>query len=972
MYRCVGLGHIFPMVLTGGVALWMGVSVAAQDIANDEVVGFVSQDISQRVNLAEGFRFIKLAGNDQVPNAYAMTIHPSGDAIVSGPGYIRRLKLTSRGVSSVINLPHAPPGGAQGLCVHGDDLLFVGGPGLCRISGAFASGDTKQNMGRLQREVLLKIDVGYEHQAHAIRNGADGWWYLICGNKTSLLEKFSSDEGSPVKDPRAGCLLRLSPDFERCQVFADGFRNPYDFDFGDDGSIYVYDSDGERDVALPWYRPTRVFRIAAGDNAGWVNRSWKRPSEYFDMPEEMAALGRASPTGVCFNRSQVLGDRFYKHLFVADWTFGKITAVPVGKKDGKPTIVLEAMPPLGCAVTDLEFGPDGLLYVTVGGRGTEGGLFRIEPVNLDRSVASLESKSATDSDSHLRQLQGAEIGRRKKIVPEDSLGGDEQRFETIIGYLELLRQSLVRDSTVAHRQPDGNCGQTIRKCQLILGGCGGVEGMFAGYTAMQPVSLSNQQFVKFEQAVVGIGREFFRRPDSRDRSFCENELLRLAAMINCPSDALASFAFELLQVENDPVRGIHLLNCYAMICQTMSPVQATAISEFLLTLKDQIAADGQNIDGNWEPRMQELVARLSTQAAFRSAVLADKRFGETPTLFVAGGIVQQARKDGLWDVNQRVANQILAWCERHLQDTTDRHVRLLCNDQSDDRQKAAADGFLRRALVRVPRLADVSVKHLSKRPQVADRGLFIVGLENPSWDVCKHAVIGLRRLLASGVKKLTLKESQAVLQTVSRLEHGGGPSESVRKQIALLLEASLESKLDIAAIQTTPLKRVLEQHFGQPIELEQNRQLNLEQLINQIKSFQGDEQRGSAVFVKTQCARCHQSQNANLIGPSLSGVAKRFSTRDLLRAIVDPDHHVADRYRSVIVLTNDGELMVGLKVYQATDGITMLLSDGTTARINARQIQEVKTSTKSLMPSGLLDNLSAQENADLMAYLKTL
>lgn len=56
--------------------------------------------------------------------------------------------------------------------------------------------------------------------------------------------------------------------------------------------IDVFDSDGERDISLPWYRPTRVFRTAQGDDAGWLSRSWKRPKYDVQMPIELADLGR--------------------------------------------------------------------------------------------------------------------------------------------------------------------------------------------------------------------------------------------------------------------------------------------------------------------------------------------------------------------------------------------------------------------------------------------------------------------------------------------------------------------------------------------------------------------------------------------------------------------------------------------------------------------------------------------------------
>ena len=81
---------------------------------------------------------------------------------------------------------------------------------------------------------------------------------------------------------------------------------------------------------------------------------------------------------------------------------------------------------------------------------------------------------------------------------------------------------------------------------------------------------------------------------------------------------------------------------------------------------------------------------------------------------------------------------------------------------------------------------------------------------------------------------------------------------------------------------------------------------------------------------------------------------------------------MADRYRAVLVETEDGDFVVGLKVYQSADGITLLLADGSTARINSDRIAELKQSKQSLMPARLLDNLTPNEVVDLWTFFKTL
>jgi putative heme-binding domain-containing protein len=146
-------------------------------------------------------------------------------------------------------------------------------------------------------------------------------------------------------------------------------------------------------------------------------------------------------------------------------------------------------------------------------------------------------------------------------------------------------------------------------------------------------------------------------------------------------------------------------------------------------------------------------------------------------------------------------------------------------------------------------------------------------------------------------------------------------------------------------------------------------QVDLESLAVELKGLRGEAERGKLVY-QAKCAQCHGGQTA--LGPALSGVAKRFSSIDLLRSIYEPSRDVPDRYRSMRVLTVDDELLTGLVVYQASDGVTLQAADGNILRINADSIKQKGYSTESLMPKGLLEDKSSQDVADLMSYLQSL
>ena len=132
----------------------------------------------------------------------------------------------------------------------------------------------------------------------------------------------------------------------------------------------------------------------------------------------------------------------------------------------------------------------------------------------------------------------------------------------------------------------------------------------------------------------------------------------------------------------------------------------------------------------------------------------------------------------------------------------------------------------------------------------------------------------------------------------------------------------------------------------------------------------GDADRGGHLFTKAQCANCHQAGSMGQnVGPDLTSLAQRFSTREILESTLDPSKVVADRYSSKIVLTADGKQFSGMAINQSDGAIVILQSDGKRIRIPAEDIEAVKPSEVSAMPTGLLDGLSESEVSDLMAFL---
>ncbi|WP_437226166.1 PVC-type heme-binding CxxCH protein [Planctomicrobium sp. SH661] len=340
----------------------------------------LAADAPLAVKVPEGFQATLYANDDLAHDIYSMTIDSLGRVVVSGPGYVRILiDADLDGVAeSYKDYIEDLPQGAQGMFFLGRDLICAAGEGLVRYRDR-----NQDDRADGPADVFLKIKTGNEHDLHAIRKGADGWWYVVAGNTSEINEHYASLPTSPVKKPHAGVILRLKPDLTQGEIYAHGMRNAYDFDFTASGDLFTFDSDGEKVLSLPWYRPTRVLHLLAGAHAGWVTNDWIRPDYFFDMPPVTASMGRGSPTGVVSYRHTAFPSKYHGALFVLDWTYGKVHALPLEKNGStwstEPIEFMSAIGQQGFAPTDVEVGPQGELYVCVGGRGTRGAIYCIRP-----------------------------------------------------------------------------------------------------------------------------------------------------------------------------------------------------------------------------------------------------------------------------------------------------------------------------------------------------------------------------------------------------------------------------------------------------------------------------------------------------------------------------------------------------------------------------------------------------------------
>ncbi|MGL4552087.1 MAG: hypothetical protein ACRC33_12980, partial [Gemmataceae bacterium] len=403
----------------------------------------------RRFTAPDGFRVEEVVKNpgDRGPFSIVnMTFDAKGRLLLSEErgGTLIAEKPDAKGVFQSVREYCTQVKNSHGMCCVGDDLYLVGnGP---KGTGLYRCRDTKKADAIDEVTLLHRFEGGMgEHGPHAILHGPDGWMYLVAGNHAWLRVAKDQDPNpavlaanSPLRrwptggqgpdqgkagstedvllprldDARGhaagirapgGTIWRMDADGRNVSHVVAGFRNQFDAAFNPAGELFSFDSDMEWDEALPWYRAVRILHCPPGADFVWRTGAANTPNYYLDSLPPLHETGRGSPVGVCSYDHPAFGPKYRGAVFCADWSIGVLYALLPkvnGATYGGEVERFCTGTPMN--ITDVEAGPDGALYFTLGGRNTQGGVFRIvaeKPAGVhilaDRTADILAERIAT-------------------------------------------------------------------------------------------------------------------------------------------------------------------------------------------------------------------------------------------------------------------------------------------------------------------------------------------------------------------------------------------------------------------------------------------------------------------------------------------------------------------------------------------------------------------------------------------------
>lgn len=257
--------------------------------------------------------------------------------------------------------------------------------------------------------------------------------------------------------------------------------------------------------------------------------------------------------------------------------------------------------------------------------------------------------------------------------------------------------------------------------------------------------------------------------------------------------------------------------------------------------------------------------------------------------------------------------------------------------------------------------------------------------------ICER-LLRVRYLNTTAVRGLALFDDPAIGRSLAESYHGFQPWErsavldtlvSRPSFAASLLDAMAAGRVprdDLGAFRARQIRGFgnddltakLSQAWGELRDSDADKKANIvvwKDKLSPESLARADRSRGRQAFDKV-CSTCHVLYGqGKTIGPDLTG-SGRDNLDYLLENILDPSAVVTADYRMTAVATDDGRVFNGI-VKNRNDRTLTLQLQNEVVTLDRSAIAEEKATPASLMPDGVLNELTEDQVRDLFAYLQT-
>ena len=844
------------------------------------------------------------------------------------------------------------PGGGRG----------VGGGGGNRPAGIFRMEDTNGDDVADTLETLGMAGGIQEHGPHAIRRRPDGGIAVIVGNNETI-EDAALDLTSPVlrdkdaqflpyfanfgtsaREGAHSAIFDWDPEKKKFEVFSGGNRNAYDFAYNLAGEAFLFDSDMEWDIGLPWYRQIRTAHQILNGNYGSRTGSGTYPEYYIDSLPPTRDVNRGSPVGVEFYTSYAYPREFFDNLFEADWSRGRIlyTALtPAGATYTARSDRAEFVHGEPFNVTDVEVGPDGLMYFTTGGRNTTGGLWRLRytgtvtpPPDVTGILAVVRQPQPLSSwgwaaIERVKSSMGASFGSELEKLARNASAAVVDRARAIY---EMQRHGVPPSTTllgalIADRAPE------VRAATIYVAGVQGESAKAVAATALKD-----------------------RDPVVRRRA--AEALMRMGQSPDKPSLAPVADIYALL---NDTDRFVRWAGRIAIEHTPRAEWKDRVLRETnpLGALEGMLAwvrtANGESL----QPVLDRVFAMLKNSAKLST----ENKLRLFRTLMYTTTEI----KDGLSAAQREQLYGLVA-------------TQFPAKDERLNRELALLMGYSGQP----PAIAELlaAMPDGDENQELQLQYLYALRMVKQGWTPAQKAE--LAELLGRAAK---WRGGAQFINFVGQFYDSVADLYATDEEKQLLYEKAPE----FSPLTPEELKEIQERQAAaaaagrgrggrggptNPLAARtQGRVVSRQEMLEEAV-FQPQQNlnvdAGRAVF-QANCASCHRFGNLGndhgVAGLNLTASPLRSTKYSLLEAVMFPNRKVVPDHETTVIVTADGRTIHGLVLRESAQSVSVLTREGTATDVPKGQIKSRQKEKTSLMTEAMADKMSQAEWRNLLAFL---
>ena len=810
--------------------------------------------------------------------------------------------------------------------------------------------DTDGDGAADSRELVVQYTgrIG-EHGPHDIRRAPDGSTTILLGNHTfipadridvdsplqgfresQLLNRYMDARGHAVgRTAPGGALFRINDGGRSFALLFGGFRNPYNHAYNYAGEAFTFDSDMEWDINLPWYRQVRSVHGIPSADYGWRTGSGKFPAYYIDSLPPVDDLGRGSPVGVDFYHSYAYPSEYFDAFLQGDWSRGRVVLSKFRKAGATYELAEPATDfiygePLN--VTDVAVGPDGLVYFTMGGRGTQGGFYRVAykgyRANTERrpaegilSVVRQPQPLSAFSDAYFKSTKmemGDAWGADLQALVLDGLAETADRMQALFllqRYGPKPDASLIRS---AYESEDA----ALRAAAVYVAGQLGIDPakriaadalrdddpFVARRAAEALLKLEDPAFAEINDLYSLIGHE--------------DRFVRWSGRVALEATPREDWQ-DLVVDESDPMASA--VGMLALVRTAQKQIHLEAVFEKVISLvrREDLAPE----------------AEASLLRVFHLACL------ELPSG------CRQSLRDQIYDL---VAPRFPADSE------------MLNREYALTMAYASHPGAIASILAQIPAsdenqplqihyvycLREIKIGWTEEQKQI----LLAWFRKARDWRGGASFVGFINRLFESSLEFFDPRERQAAYAAIPEF----APVDDEK------LLASLRRRGGHVQPNVFARKRGTDLYSEQEI---------FEYMMYDPMTTLADSAKGLEIF-EASCAKCHRyGEIGKDYGPDLTTIANRFTRRDMLEATLWPSRTISDQYTAWRIETKD-DVYSAMILEEDSNSITVLIPDlDRPVEIARESIVDMRESEISIMPEGLLDEYEMRETAGLFRML---